>query len=427
METALAFGRTGIRVQLPAGFQYRVLEARSAKALPDWRQTLEAALDAPIGAPPLSALAAGKNSAAISICDITRPAPNSKILPPLLRRLLESGIPRENVTILIATGLHRPATPEEIWEICGKEVAASFRVVNHMARELPSHRYLGTSPTGTQVYIDDRFVSADLHITLGFIEPHLMLGYSGGRKLIAPGLAAQETIKVLHSPKFMRDPRTVEGIIEDNPLHRELLDISRMARHDFMVDVALARDRSIAGVFAGHPEEAHRRGVRFVSVTMLETLAEPVDAVITTAAGYPLDLTYYQSIKGVTAASHIVKPGGHILLVAACEEGVGADEFRRMLLAGESDAEFLKRIEDAPVTVDQWQIEKLALVTSRYHVSWYVPGVPAEYQDKLWGRCYPTSQAALGALAGELAPASTVAVIPEGPYVLAKAGRINAV
>ena len=426
METALAFGRAGIKVELPGGFQYRLLEARSAKALPNWQQILEAALDAPIGAPPLSTLASGKNSAAISVCDITRPAPNSKILPPVLRRLLEAGVPRENVTILIATGLHRAATPDEIREICGAEVAASFRVVNHMARELPSHRYLGTAPAGTPVYIDDRFVSADLHITLGFIEPHLMLGYSGGRKLIAPGLAAQETIKVLHSSKFMRDPRAVEGTIEDNPLHRELLDISRMARHDFMVDVALARDRSIAAIFAGHPEHAHPCGVRFVSVTMLETLAEPVDAVITTAAGYPLDLTFYQSIKGVTAASHIVKPGGHILLMAACEEGVGADEFRRMLLAGGSDADFLKRIEGAPVTVDQWQIEKLAMVTSRQRVSWYVPGVPAEYQDRLWGRCYPTPQAALDGLAGELAPGSTVAVIPEGPYVLAKAGGVYA-
>ena len=232
------------------------------------------------------------------------------------------------------------------------------------------------------MYIDDRFVAADLHITLGFIEPHLMLGYSGGRKLIAPGLAAQETIKVLHSPKFMRDPRAVEGSIEDNPLHRELVAISRMARHDFMLDVALARDRSIAAVFAGHPEEAHRRGVRFVSETMLETLAEPVDAVITTAAGYPLDLTLYQSIKGVTAASHIVKPGGHIVLMAACEEGVGADEFRRMLLAGGTEAQFLRRIEDGPVTVDQWQIEKLALVAGRQHYllvcSGRAGGVPRE-------------------------------------------------
>jgi nickel-dependent lactate racemase len=421
MQVNLAFGKTRIAVDLPAGFRYRVLEARSASALPDWQGALEAALDAPVGAPPLAEMARGKRSAAISVCDITRPAPNSKTLPPVLRRLEQAGIPRENVTILIATGLHRPATEGEIREICGDEIAANRRVVNHDARNLASHRHLGSTASGTPVYVDERFVSADLHITLGFIEPHLMLGYSGARKLIAPGLAAQETIKVLHSPKFMRDERTVEGSIEDNPLHRELLEIARMARHDFVLDVALARDRSIAGVFAGHPEEAHRRGVQFVSKVMLETLDEPVDAVITSSAGYPLDLTYYQCIKGVTAASHIVKPGGRILLVAACEEGAGAPEFREMLRGGLSDAEFLKHIEGAPVTVDQWQLEKLALITTRQKVLWYVPGLPAEYRGGLWGRAFPTVQSAVEALTAGLAPGATIAVIPEGPYVLAKA------
>jgi nickel-dependent lactate racemase len=256
---------------------------------------------------------------------------------------------------------------------------------------------------------------------LGFIEPHLMLGFSGARKLVAPGLAAQETIKVLHSPKFMRDPLAVEGSIEDNPLHQELLEISRMARHDFILDVALARDRSIAGVFAGHPEQAHRCGVEFVSEALLQTLDEPVDAAIATAAGYPLDLTFYQAIKGVTAASHIVKPGGHILLMAACEEGVGAPEFRRMVLEAGQDAEFLQRIENVPATIDQWQLEKLAMVTTRQHVSWYVPGVPAEYQGKLWGRSYPTAEAAVTEMIRGLAEGATVAVIPDGPYVLAKA------
>jgi nickel-dependent lactate racemase len=270
------------------------------------------------------------------------------------------------------------------------------------------------------VYIDERFAAADLHITLGFIEPHLMLGYSGGRKLIAPGLAAQETIKVLHSPQFMRDARAVEGSIEDNQLHHELLEIARLARHDFMLDVALARDRSIAGVFAGHPGQAHRRGVDFVSRVLLETLEEPVDAAITSAAGYPLDLTFYQAVKGVTAASHIVKPGGFILLVAACAEGVGAAEFARMLRQGLPAEEFLRRIQGAPVEIDQWQLEKLAMVATRQHLLWYVPGLPAEYHAGLWGRSYGSVDSALGALVSALPPRADIAVIPDGPYVLAK-------
>ncbi|MBZ5619407.1 MAG: nickel-dependent lactate racemase [Acidobacteriia bacterium] len=420
MEINVAFGKTGIALHLPEGYRYRVLEARTATPLPDWQSALESALDRPIGTPPLAELARGKRTAAISVCDITRPAPNPSTLPAVLRRLEEGGIPRAGVTILIATGLHRAASAGEIREICGERIATDYRVVNHDARNLSQHRHLGSTASGTPVYIDDRFVAADLHVTLGFIEPHLMLGFSGGRKLVAPGLAAQETIKVLHSPKFMRDSRAAEGSIEDNPLHRELLEIARMARHDFLLDVALARDRSIAGVFAGHPERAHRSGVEFVSQVMLETLDEPVDAAITTSAGYPLDLTFYQSVKGVTAASHIVKPGGRILLMAACQEGAGAPEFQRMLRSGTSDAEFLKRIERAPVTVDQWQLEKLAMITTRQQLLWYVPGLPAEYHGKLWGRSFNTVESAIEALVSGLEAGASIAVIPEGPYVLAK-------
>jgi nickel-dependent lactate racemase len=421
MRIDLAFGKTGLTVELPSGFRYRVLEARSAQPLADPARAIETALDSPIASSALIDLARGKFSAAISVCDITRPAPNRQTLPPVLARLEQAGIRRQNITILIATGLHRPATGDEIREICGEAVASTCRVVNHNARALAEHRHLGATAAGTPVHIDERFAAADLHITLGFIEPHLMLGFSGGRKLIAPGLAAQETIKVLHSPRFMREPRAVEGSIEENPLHRELLEIARMARHDFLLDVALARNRAIAGVFAGSAVEAHRRGVDFVSRVMLETLDEPVDAVITTSAGYPLDLTFYQSIKGITAASHIVKPGGRILLVAACEEGAGAPEFRRMVAENPSDRDFLDRITAAPVVVDQWQLEKLALVTANAEVMFYVPGLPAVYHSSLWGPSFSSAAEAIAALTCSLRPGASIAVIPEGPYVLARA------
>ena len=422
MRTRVAFGKTGLEIDFPEGPSYRLLEARSARPLPDPAAALEEALDSPIGAPPLEVLARGKRSAAISVCDITRPAPNRQVLPPVLKRLEQAGIPRDGIRILIATGLHRAATASEVAEIVGPEIASTYRWGNHNARELSEHRYLGATKSGTPVYIDERFVSADLHLTLGFVEPHLMLGYSGGRKLVAPGQAARQTIEVLHSPKFMRDPRTCEGSIEGNPLHEELLEIARMARHDFIVDVALARDRSIAGVFAGDPVAAHRRGVEFVSQVMLETLEEPVDAVITTGAGYPLDLTFYQTLKGITAAQHIVKPGGKVLLIAACEEGPGAPEFRGMLKSFPSWRGFLDHIDRSPVVIDQWQLEKLAMATRRADISFYVPGLPAEYYPTLWGPAYSSAAAAVDELLRPLDPGAKVAVIPEGPYVLAKCG-----
>jgi nickel-dependent lactate racemase len=433
MKIDMAFGKTGLTLNLPEGFDYQVLRAHAAATIADARAAVEHALDNPIGAAPLFELAQGKTTVAISVCDITRPAPNRLILPPMLERLERAGIQRENITILIATGLHRPAPPEEIEEIVGAEIAANYRVVNHHAKELSEHRHLGTSSTGTPVYIDERFVAADLHITLGFIEPHLMLGFSGGRKLIAPGLAAQETIKVLHSPKFMRDPRVVEGSIEDNPLHRELLEIAAMAGHHFLVDASLGRGtveygrKPITAVFAGDPQKAHAAGVKYVAEIMLERIAEPVDAVITSSAGYPLDLTFYQAIKGVTAASHIVKPGGKILLIAACSEGAGAHEFQAMVAGNPNDTKFLHKLEQEPVEVDQWQLEKLAMVTQKVDLLYYVPGLPADHQGVLWGTSFPTPEAALAALLKDLPPGSNIAIIPEGPYVLAKAGELVAV
>ena len=421
MRVDLAFGKTGLAVELPEGYSYQVLEARSAQALDNQIAAIEHALDHPIGTLPLTELARGKKTAAISVCDITRPAPNRLVLPPVLSRLADAGISRDNVVVLIATGLHRPATEEEIREIVGPDLYGHIRVENHYARNLQEHRYLGTTASGIPVHIDERFMAADLHITLGFIEPHLMLGFSGGRKLIAPGLAAQETIKVIHSPKFMRDARSVEGSIENNPLHEELLEIARMARHDFLVDVSLSRDRRVAQVFAGDAELAHREGTKFVSQVLLEQLDSLADAVITTAAGHPLDMTFYQAVKGVTAASHVVKPGGKILLVAACSEGAGAEEFCEMLSAYPGHQQFLDAILQAPVEVDQWQLEKLALVCQSKQLLFYVPGLPDAYRDSMWGPVYSSMADAVAALTEGLPKGAKVVVIPEGPYVLAKA------
>src|ERR1700732_1856477 len=310
MNVQLSFGREGLSVNLPEAFDYTVLECPPTPALPDAVAAIEAGLDRPIAGLSLAALAAGKSSAAISVCDITRPAPNPVVLPPLLRRLQAAGIPKQGIRLLIATGLHRAATAAEIRHLAGQEIAANFEVLNHDARNGSQHRRMGTTKSGTPVFIDERFIGADLHLSLGFIEPHLMLGFSGGRKLVAPGLAAEATIKELHSSRFMRDPRAHEGSIDDNPLHAELLEIARMARHDFIVDVSLTRDRKIAAVFAGEPEAAHRTGVRWVSKALMQTLDKPFDVVITTGAGFPLDMTFSQSIKGITAASQIVRAGG---------------------------------------------------------------------------------------------------------------------
>ena len=415
-----AFGKAGLELLLPDGLEYTVVEGKSALPLIAPIAEIERALDYPIGCVSLEELARGKKSAAISVCDITRPAPNSTTLPPILERLHRGGIPVEGVTILIATGLHREATDAEIQTIVGAEIAVKYRIENHDAKRLADHRWLGETKRGTPVHIDKRFLDADLHITLGFIEQHLMLGFSGGRKLIAPGLAAQETIKVIHSPKFMREPLATEGHMEDNPLHAELLEIASMAGHDFLLDVTLTPERQISGVFAGSPREAHAAGAAFLRNTSLEQLAGLADVVITSAAGHPLDLTFYQAIKGITAAQHICKEGGRILVLGECAEGAGSVEFARKLEAYAGHQEYLDEIRDAAVEVDQWQLEKLALVGLKHDILFYAPGVTAKQIGTLGERYFANIDAAVAAALEGLPRGSQVALVPEGPYVFAR-------
>jgi len=420
MKTQFSFGKNGITVSVPDGVDCHVAHTRSAPALADAAATLDAALDHSIGCRPLGELARGKRTAAISVCDITRPAPNRVTLPPLLKRLRTAGIPAEGVTILIATGLHRAATKDEIDVILGPEIASAYRVVSHDARDFAAHRPLGSTRRGTPVYIDERFMAADLHITLGFVEPHIMLGFSGGRKLIVPGLAAQETIKVIHSPRFMREPLATEGSIEGNPLHSELLEIAAMARHDFIVDVTLTREREISGVFAGDAVKAHAAAVDFLETTSLEPLAALADAVITSAAGYPLDLTFYQAVKGLTAAQHIVKPGGRILVLGECAEGMGSPEFARMVGSYPGHQEFLEQIRDSRVEVDQWQLERLALVGLKHELYFYTPGVSNARLGSLGARAFGSIDGAVAALFDGLGSDALVVLVPEGPYTYAR-------
>jgi nickel-dependent lactate racemase len=432
MNVELAFGRHGLRLELPedpapAGARWSLLEPRWATPLDDPGAAIAQALDRPLAGPPLEELARGRESAAISVCDITRPAPNPLTLPPLLERLQRAGIAPANITILIATGLHRPATPEEIAAIVGPEVSSRYRVENHFARRREDHRHLGATSRGTPVWIDRRFTDAGLRLTLGFIEQHLMAGFSGGRKLIAPGLAYEETIRALHSPHFMRDPNAREGSIEHNPLHAELLEIAALAQHDFALDVALAPGRRICGVFAGAPRASHAAGIEFVRDRTTAWIPGLFDAAITSAAGYPLDLTFYQAVKGVTAAAHIVKPGGVILLFSECAEGAGAAEFSRLLLESPSPSAFLEKIERTPVEVDQWQLEKLALVFQSHRVLFFVPGLPAGFRAKLWGPAFDTVPDSVAALLALLPAAARVAVLPEGPYVFARPAQPVAV
>src|SRR5438876_7333737 len=287
MQVTLDYGRTGLPVTLPADRVIGPLTIRDAEQLADAAAALDAALAQPIGARPLDELARGKKDACILICDITRPVPNRLILPPVLRTLERSGISREKILILVATGLHRPNEGAELEEMVGPEIVANYRIENHHGKVLQEHDYLGVTPNGVPVYLDSRYVRADLKITTGLIEPHLMAGYSGGRKVICPGIAALETVKVWHGPRFLEHPKADCGFVEGNPVHEENTRIAKMAGCDFIVNVSIDGQRRVTWVGAGDMEKAWLEGVRFVEKVVKAEIAEACDVVVTSSAGYP--------------------------------------------------------------------------------------------------------------------------------------------
>ena len=421
MKIHLDYGRSGLDVELPTDNVVGVLDLTPAPPLDDPRQAVRQCLTAPIGAEPLAAMARGRRSACLVVCDITRPVPNAVVLPPIIETLEACGIPAGRITILIATGTHRPNAGAELTTILGDEVLAKgCNVVNHVCDDPATHRSLGTTPNQVPVSLDTRYLDADLRITCGLIEPHFMAGYSGGRKLIMPGVAALETIQAWHSPRFLEHPNATNGITHGNPVHEENTRIAGMAPPDMIVDVVLDTARRITAVFAGEMVQAWEAGVAFVEGHARAAVPAPVDIVVTTGAGWPLDSSYYQTVKGMVGALPIVKPGGHIIIASACTEGIGGADFTRTLLQTEDLETLMTQMQqpDWEPVPDQWQVEELAKAVRDNPVICVTGGITDEAMIKLFATPAASVESAVAAALAIHGEASTVAVIPKGPYVI---------
>ncbi len=419
MRIRLDYGQTGLEADLPDGNLIGVLGLTPAPALEDPTGAVEAALAAPIGTKPLAELAQGRRDACIVVCDITRPVPNALLLPPVLRALERAGIPRQEITLLVATGTHRPNLDAELEALLGTEIAAAYRVVNHQSKDRDTHRLLGLSPSGVPVALDRTYCDADLKITIGLIEPHFMAGYSGGRKLVMPGLAAFETVQRWHCPRFLESPLATNGVVEGNPVHAEALAIAHMMPPDLILDVTLDERNRITGVFAGELERAWLAGVEFAARHVRARAPEPADIVVTSSAGYPLDATFYQAVKGMVGALPAVKPGGTIIIAAACPEGLGSSDFATALLQAESLETFMAHISQPDVFIpEEWQVEELAKAARHAEIVCVSDGIPAE----TLARCFVTPagsiEEALAAALSRHGPDATILAIPRGPYVI---------
>lgn len=419
MKVNLAYGEKGLDIELPDKNLVKILTMKNADPIENPAETLQEMLENPIGTSPLSQLAKGKHSACAVICDMTRPVPNHILLPPILSCLEISGIPRENITILIATGIHRPNLGDELIYLVGEAIARNYRIVNHYAKRKAEQSFLGKTTRKTEVFVDSTYLKSELKITTGFIEPHLMAGFSGGRKLICPGISDLDTVKVMHSPNILEHPKACEGSIEGNPFHEEVLEMAKMAGVDFIVNVALDEKRRITGIFAGDLELAHEKGVAHVRHFVSDSVNRPADVVVTTSGGYPLDATFYQAIKGLTAALPVVKKAGTIILASACSEGLGSPEFSQLVRETKDLDVFMKNIMQPDYfVVDQWQFEELAKAMRKADVILVSSGISKSDCEKMLPICVDSVEAAIEMCFKKYGPEMSIVAIPKGPYIL---------
>ena len=340
MQAELNYGRDKLPIDIPNDLQVTVLRKPAMPVLSDPQGAVLRALAKPVGTAPLAELARTARSAVIAICDITRPVPNGLFLRPLIETLMQGGIPPRNIVVLVATGLHRPNLGAELGELIGDSwVLRTVRVENHYARNDEDHVLVGATKTrGTVVRLDKRFVEADLKIVTGLVEPHFMAGYSGGRKVIAPGLAHAETITTFHSARFMADPNASNCNFEGNPLHEEQLEIVRMLGDAFALNTVIDEERRPSFVNFGEIVVSHLAAVEFARGYSEVPVPRRFHTVVTSAAGYPLDATYYQTVKGMVGPIDILAPGGRLIIASECSEGIGSEEFveaqRRLVRLG---------------------------------------------------------------------------------------------
>jgi nickel-dependent lactate racemase len=416
MKVQLDYGRAGLSVDLPDR-NVDVIAPLDLPGLPDEAAAVRAALRLPVSSAPLRDLARADDDVVIVVNDGTRPTPSTRLLPLLLAEL--GHVPRERITILVATGTHRANTPAELDEMLGPDVAHQYRVINHDARNPAMLRYLGESTLGHPIWLNRHYMDARVKILTGFVEPHFFAGFSGGPKPVMPGLAGLETVLWNHGPAMIADPRATFGVLEGNPIHEEQREIALLTGPTFSLNVTLNAQHQLTGVWGGEMDAVHAEAVAFVRRTAVQSIAHAYDVVVTTNSGYPLDQNLYQAVKGMSAAARAVRPGGAIVLAAECSDGLPAHgTYAEMLRNATTIGDLLARIEAAPRPLaDGWQAQIQAQVQSMSAV-YLFSTLP---DDTVRGaHLTPTHDigATVRALMADRGPEASVLVLPQGPQTI---------
>ncbi|MBU0734625.1 MAG: nickel-dependent lactate racemase [Proteobacteria bacterium] len=414
MEIDILCGHETVRLVLPRGAE--ILEAHPMPVLNDPEASVAASLRDPIDSPPLAQLARGRKTVCVVISDITRPVPNRVILPPLLRTLESAGIERAEMTILIATGTHRPNLGQELVDLVGEPIATGYKIINHDCRRRDTHRRIGELG-GAPVEINTAYLDADLKILTGLIEPHPYAGYSGGAKSILPGLSSLETMKFMHSFKMIAHPNVTNCILDGNPFYQATRDVAALSGVDFIVNAVINKEKQPAGIFSGSLHGAHLAGCRMVGEFSVIHIKKPADLVITSGGGTPMDATFYQCGKGLLVAKGICRPGGAVIMACGCAQGIGSDTYAE-LVAGHRDLDEFSRMYADPrnFVMDQWAAQSYFQSLNRIgRVLVYSPGLTAEQLNPFGVQKIHDLQKEVDKLLLEY---PQVAAIPQGPYVV---------
>lgn len=417
MKIHLPYGEDGIDAEVPD--DATVLVPERTTPLPDPDAAVRAAIAAPLGCAPLSSIARAGQRAAIVVSDVTRPVPNTVLLPPLLETLEASGIARSDIAIVIGTGLHRPSRHDELQRVLGDEILTRYAVVDHDARDNSTHEHLLTTPRGVDVRLNRAYMQADLRIITGFVEPHLFAGYSGGGKAVLPAIAGAAAIMANHDAQMIGHPKATWCTTDGNPIFEEMRDTALKSGPSFTLNVTLDEHKRITGVFAGELVAAHDAAIAQAARQALRPIPHLFDIVVATNMGYPADLVLYQSVKGMSVAAQACAPGGTILLVAECREGLGAGEYVHLLASEGSPRALLERISGAAheIVFDQWQVQVQAMVQARCDV-WLHATLPPETVAQSHLRYAPDVTDTLAAIIDEkratLRREPTVCVLPHG-------------
>ncbi len=414
MKVRLDYGASGLHVEFPED-RVTVIEPVYRPSAADPAGALLNALRSPIGSLPLRKLFRPGQKVAISVCDITRAQPRQIMLESLLAEM--PGVRMPDVTVLIATGTHRRNTPEEIETMLGRQIAEHCRIVCHDARDNASLVHAGDTGTGVRVFLNREWVEADFKITTGFVEPHFFAGFSGGPKMVAPGLAGLATVMQLHDVSRIGHPRATWGITEGNPVHDDVREIARMTGVDFALDVTLNRDNRIIEAFAGNLLQEHAAACEAAKQNAMRPVDNPFDVVVTTNSGYPLDQNLYQAVKGMSAAAKIVRPGGTIICAAECRDGIPSHGAYREILASRPSPRELLEMITAPgySRPDQWQVQVQAQIQLKARVMVKADGLSSE--EIRAAHFEPVSDVS-AAVADRLPDGGTLCVLPHGPQTI---------